>query len=226
MTWDEFFADLERRQKYGVDIMPYPHPVLRYKAVPVEHFGEELQKVVRIMFERMYEWKGVGLAAPQIGLPLRIFVTNHTVKVAEGRPGIEHNPKQELVFINPTIQVKEAKNKPARMVEDYEGCLSLIGLNRPVRRANTITFTAQKANGDIFKGEYNGLVARIIQHENDHLDGKLFIDHLDGQAKEGVPEWLTYLTGHFEGAQRFGTFKSIEEEEAIVKELEKLAKPQ
>jgi len=223
MTWDDFFKDVDRRRTKGVDVLPYPHPALRYPAVPVLRFGPELRAAIRLMFCIMYERRGVGLAAPQIGLPLQFFVLNHTVKQKEGSHETDYDPKKEMVFINPTVAVKESRGRPPKMVPEMEGCLSILGLNRVVVRANTVTFKAKRSDGEDFKGEFNGLVARILQHEYDHLHGRLFVDALDEEQKSGVSGWLNYECGHFEQSQKYGTFKSIEEEKAILKELEKLA---
>lgn len=223
MTWDGFFKDIDRRRTKGLDIVPYPHPALRHPAVTVQRFGAELRSVIRLMFEIMYERHGVGLAAPQIGLPFQLFVVNHTVKRKEDSASVEYETKRELVFINPVVEVKASKSRQPKLVADMEGCLSIMGLSRVVVRPNTVTFTAQDGDGEKFKGEYNGMVGRIIQHENDHLNATLFVDLLDEQQKASVPAWLNYLCGHFEIEQRNGVFKSIEEEKEILKELEKLA---
>ena len=170
-----------------------------------EPFGPELRTLIRLMFDTMYDCRGVGLAAPQLGLPLQVFVVNHTCRQKEGMPETEHDPKKEMVFINPTIEVKESRNRPAKIVLDGEGCLSMPGLYGHVPRPNTIVFEAVNEDQEKKRGEYNGMVARIIQHENDHLHGRLFIDHLDEKQKEGVPGWLDYLSCQFEFMQKFTT---------------------
>ena len=225
MTWNDFFADVERRKAKGCDVVPYPHPALRHQAVPIITFGPEVKSLARLMFEIMYERRGVGLAAPQIGLPLQIFVVNYTVKQKEGSYEIEYDPKKELVFVNPTVEIKKAPNrlKPINYKVDMEGCLSIDGYKGEVSRPNTVSFRAKKVDGADFKGEYGGHVSRIIQHENDHLNGKLFVDILEEKDKEGLPGWLNYLCTQFEYEQKFGTFKSIDEERDLLKELEKLA---
>ena len=131
----------------------------------------ELRDMVAQMFELMYAHEGVGLAANQVDLPYRLFIANPT--------GDSNQRDAEHVFINPVL--KGGKGQ----VEGEEGCLSIPGVLGPVVRKEKITIEAYTLSGEQFVGELEGLVARIVQHETDHLDGKLFIDRLPpAQAAE------------------------------------------
>jgi peptide deformylase len=116
------------------------------------------------MFDLMYEHEGVGLAANQVDLPYRLFVAN-----PEGDP---NETDSEAVFINPVLSGGRG------LEEDEEGCLSIPGIRAPVTRNATIKIEAYDLDGNEIAGELEGLMARIAQHETDHLDGTLFIDRL------------------------------------------------
>jgi peptide deformylase len=148
-----------------MQIVPFPHPALRYKSVDITRIDDNLRAIVDQMFQLMYEAKGIGLAANQVGLPLRLFVVN-----ASGEKG---DKDEEVVFINPVI-----RNRKGQAVGE-EGCLSLPGLYADVSRAEEIVVEAFDLEGQAFRAKVDDLVARVIQHENDHLDGVLFIDRLD-----------------------------------------------
>jgi peptide deformylase len=124
----------------------------------------ELRKIVAQMFDLMYEHEGVGLAANQVDLPYRLFVAN-----PEGKPD---DRKHEGVFINPVLSGGRG------LEEDEEGCLSIPGIRAPVTRNATIKIEAYDLEGNEVRLEAGGLLARIFQHETDHLDGTLFIDRL------------------------------------------------
>jgi peptide deformylase len=145
-------------------ILHYPDKRLRNPGLPVEDFGSELQELVDDMAETMYAAPGVGLAAPQIGESKRLFI----VDVATG----DDEPSDLRVFVNPKIVERDGE------VVWEEGCLSFPGLHEEVRRAERIKVRAQDRHGDPFELEADGLLAIAIQHENDHLEGKLMIDHL------------------------------------------------
>lgn len=139
----------------------YGDPVLRVKAEPVTAFDDSLEELVDRMKDDMYDEDGIGLAAPQIGESVRLFITDHTAG--------EHEP---LIFVNPEITwYSEEKS-------DYdEGCLSIPGINVLINRPSSISVKAQDVTGKEFVMEHiEGLLARVIQHENDHLDGILFVD--------------------------------------------------
>lgn len=156
-------------------IINFPHPTLRHKSKPLQRVNAEIGKIVREMFELMYAAGGVGLAANQVDLPFRLFIANLASDPAEG---------QELVFINPVL------SQPQGNEEKEEGCLSLPELYGPVKRPETIHMNAYTLNGDEIDTDLSGLAARVAQHETDHLDGVLFIDHLSDTNALAVKEAL------------------------------------
>lgn len=141
-------------------IIAYPDPVLRKKCEPVREFGEALERLVERMRFLMHEQNGVGLAGPQVGLPLRIFIWNPT-----------GDPAQDRVSINPVIE------NLVGQVEAEEGCLSIPDVTVRVKRASTAKLTAMDVDGSTYTLEGENLAARIWQHENDHLDGRLILDY-------------------------------------------------
>jgi peptide deformylase len=145
-------------------ILHYPDKRLRELAQPVTRFDAELTRLLDDMAETMYAAPGVGLAASQIGVALQVFL----VDVSHG----DDQPSDLRVFINP--QIIETVGE----VCYEEGCLSFPGIHEEVRRAERVTVRAQDAQGQAFELEAEGLLAIAIQHENDHLNGKLMVDHL------------------------------------------------
>lgn len=135
--------------------------VLRKKCEPVKEITPEMKNIFNEMFDTMNEAEGVGLAAPQVGISQRFFVA-----VADD--------DVRRVFVNPQII-----STSAEMGDYEEGCLSLPGFNESIRRPTKVTVQAMDENGKKFTLEADGLLARIIQHENDHLDGVLYIDRGD-----------------------------------------------
>jgi peptide deformylase len=144
-------------------ILKYPDPVLARKADPVTVFDKELQKLTDDMFQSMYAAEGIGLAAPQIGLSKRLFIVDTS---------LGKNQDERLVLINPEIIEREGKQ-----VEE-EGCLSLPDIRDKVSRAFRVRMRAQDVRGKWFEIDGDELLARAFQHENDHLDGILFIDRI------------------------------------------------
>ena len=144
-------------------ITKYGEAVLEHAAKPVEKFDEELQRLCGDMFESMYALQGVGLAAPQIGLGIRLAV----IDVSSGK-----NPEARLVLANPEIIHLEGEQR------EEEGCLSLPGFRGNVIRPQYVTVRAQDATGKTYEMRGEGLLARAFCHEIDHLDGILFIQHL------------------------------------------------
>lgn len=145
-------------------IVKYGNPVLETKAKDVTDFGSpELQKLVDDMFDSMYAAKGVGLAAPQIGVSKRITV----IDTSNGE-----NPAEKLVLINPEITKKEGTQT------GEEGCLSLPTFREQVTRAKRATVKAQNIKGEFFEMTGEDLLARAFQHETDHLNGILYISHV------------------------------------------------
>ena len=145
-------------------IVKYGNPVLERPAETVTDFDTpELHKLLEDMFESMYAAKGVGLAAPQIGIGRRIAVID---------PTNGEDPAQRLVLINPEI----VKVEGAQVGE--EGCLSIPGFREQVKRAKRVTIRAQDASGAFFEKTGEDLVARAFLHETDHLNGRLYINHV------------------------------------------------
>jgi peptide deformylase len=150
-------------------IVNYPHPSLRHPGVPVKAIDNRVRSYVQEMLALMYEGKGLGLAAPQVGLPLQIFVMNLKADPAER--------DTERAYINPQIIERRGS------VEGEEGCLSFPGLYGKVRRARSIRFQAYNISGELLDLSVSELEARVVQHEVDHLHGELFIDKMGSIAK-------------------------------------------
>ncbi len=149
-------------------------PVLREKAKPVEEINGQLQRLIDDMAETMYEAKGLGLAANQIGITKRLFVLDLAQR--EGKPEL-------LVFINPEIIEKEGE------IVEEEGCLSIPGYAAKVRRFSRVLVRALDREGKPFEMELEGLGARAIQHEIDHLNGILYVDYLSTLKKQLFKKW-------------------------------------
>jgi len=154
-------------------ILEFPDPRLRTRAVPVEHVDDDLRQLIRDMFETMYEAPGIGLAASQVDVHRRFLVCD--VSEEKNRP---------LVFINPEILEREGEETC------QEGCLSIPGIYAEVSRAERIRVRALDADGQVFEMDADGLLAVCIQHEIDHLDGKLFVDYLSPLKREMVKRKL------------------------------------
>ena len=144
-------------------IVKFGDPVLETPAKPIDKFDEELQKLVADMFESMYAARGVGLAAPQSGISLRLAV----IDLTDGK-----NPEAKIVCANPEIIHAEGEQR------EEEGCLSLPGFRGYVVRPQYVTVRAQDAGGKEFQMRSEQLLARAFCHEIDHLNGRLFIAHL------------------------------------------------
>lgn len=162
------------------EILTFPDSFLRLKAKPVKKFDKELQTLVDDMFETMRAEPGVGLAAPQIGESLQLVVIEYAEE-PEDEDAPEPKPKR-YVLINPEIVERSEE-----MVEGMEGCLSVPGFVGKVERNEKITVKALTRHGKPQKVKAEGWVARIIQHELDHLDGVLYIDRAS-EMYEPVPE--------------------------------------
>ena len=155
-------------------ILEFPNPNLRKIAVPVTSFDNDLKCLIDNMFETMYEANGIGLAATQVDVHKRLLVLD----VSE-----ERNDPQ--VFVNPTIDVIESE------LSDYdEGCLSVPGFYETVSRPKKIKVSAQDKEGSQFEIEADGVLSVCIQHEIDHLDGKLFVDYLSSLKRNRIIDKL------------------------------------
>jgi peptide deformylase len=154
-------------------ILEFPDPRLRARALPVTRFDAELGRLVADMFETMYAAPGIGLAAPQIDVQLRLLV----IDISEER-------NQPLVLINPEILSREG------VAVTEEGCLSVPGIFDEVQRAAKIRVRAQDRNGELFERDYEGTLAVCVQHEMDHIEGKLFVDYLSDLKRERIRKKL------------------------------------
>ena len=152
------------------DVVLFPDPVLRRETEEITAFDDELRGVVEAMFERMFESQGVGLAAPQVGLSMRLFVLNDE--------GDRDKPERNLALINPTI-----KSFGGKKTRHEEGCLSLPGVHADITRPEKCVVHHFDVEGNEVEKEYDGFVARIIQHEYDHLQGVLLVDRMTPSDK-------------------------------------------
>ncbi len=175
-----------------MQIVQYGHPALRWKAKPIQSINEELRSVVGEMFDLMYSAKGIGLAANQVGLPLRFFIVNVTADPAE--------KDEEIVFLNPRIRRRKGTTT------GEEGCLSLPGLYANVDRAEEIVIEAFDLEGAGFEMDLDDLPARVVQHETDHLDGVLFVDRLAPDDRLKVEPRLLGFESDFRKQQSTGQF--------------------
>jgi len=156
-----------------LEILEYPDPRLRTRAAPVERVDEQVRCLVEDMLETMYAAPGVGLAASQVNVHRRIIV----VDVSEERD-------TPYVLINPTIEILGGEQ------ESQEGCLSVPGFYEIVTRAEHIRVKALDRNGRGFNVEANGMLAVCIQHECDHLEGRLFVDYLSNLKRQRIRKKL------------------------------------
>jgi peptide deformylase len=159
-------------------IVKYGNPVLEKPSEKVTVFDEQLKKLIGDMFESMYAARGVGLAAPQIGIARRIAVVDVTFK---------EDPDAQIVLINPEIIHKEGRHSQS------EGCLSIPDFRENVSRAQTVTIRAQDVSGKIFEKTGDDLLARAFQHETDHLNGKLYISHISALKRDLIKRKIRKL---------------------------------
>lgn len=154
-------------------ILHYPDPRLRTKAAAVDAVDDSVRTLIDNLLETMYDASGIGLAATQVNVHRRVLV----VDVSERRD-------QPLAFVNPRIEQAEGEQ------ERDEGCLSVPGFFEPVRRAERIRVAALNRQGETFALEADGLLAVCIQHECDHLDGKLFVDYISNLKRQRIKRKL------------------------------------
>jgi peptide deformylase len=153
-------------------IVMYGDPVLRQRAKDIEP-GTDIKPLVADMFETMHGANGIGLAAPQIGKSIRLFIVDGTS--LEDEPGMEDFKK---VFVNPTI-IQEIGTP----WEFEEGCLSIPNIREKISRKEKLNIRYHDENWNLHEEEYDGMKARIIQHEYDHIEGKMFVDYLPALKK-------------------------------------------
>jgi peptide deformylase len=159
-------------------IVKYGNPVLEKAAEPVTVFDGELQKLIADMFESMYAARGVGLAAPQIGIAKRLAVIDVTFK---------EDPDAKLVLVNPEILHSEGRNR------QNEGCLSIPDFREQVTRGRKVTVKAQDMHGKWFEKTGEDLLARAFLHETDHLNGKLYISHISALKRDLIKRKIRKL---------------------------------
>lgn len=155
-------------------ILEFPDPRLRTLAKPVEDVNDDIRRIIDDMFETMYEAPGIGLAATQVDIHLQIIVID-----------VSENKDEPLVFINPEIEVLDS--------DDFsyeEGCLSVPGFYEEVTRPEHVRVRALDRNGEAFEIKPQGLLAVCIQHEIDHLNGKLFVDYLSNLKRQRIRKKL------------------------------------
>lgn len=150
-------------------IVKYGDPVLEMPAATITVFDGDLKRLADDMFESMYAAHGVGLAAPQIGISKRIAVIDVTFK---------EDPEAKLILVNPEIIKRQGKQSGT------EGCLSLPEFRETVNRANVVTVRAQDLEGKWFEKTGEGLLARALLHETEHLMGKLYISHISALKRD------------------------------------------
>jgi len=150
-------------------VLEYPDSRLRIKAKPVKQIDDGIRRLVDDMFETMYAAPGIGLAATQVNVAKRVLVVD-----------VSEEKNDPMCFINPEILQRSGEE------ELEEGCLSVPGVYEKVTRAEYVTIKALDREGEPFELETNGLLAVCVQHEIDHLDGKLFVDYLSGIKRQRI----------------------------------------
>lgn len=175
-----------------LSIVAYGDPVLRKKGKPLEKDFPQLKELIANMWETMYNANGVGLAAPQIGLPIRLFIVDTSPFADDEELTPEEQEKLKnfkKVFINPVIEEETGSNWAFN-----EGCLSIPDIREDVSRKDTIEISYLDENFKAHKASYDGLLARVIQHEYDHIEGILFTDKLSSLKKRLLKGKLTNIS--------------------------------
>lgn len=192
----------------SLQIVIYPHPSLRHVSKPLKRVDAQLHAIVDRMFELMYAHQGVGLAANQVALPYRLFVTNVT--------GDPEQKEVERVYINPVVSGGKGT------AEAEEGCLSIPGVHGDVKRAERITVQAYDRKGHEVVEQLDELSARVVQHETDHLDGILFTDRLSPTGQMSVREALAEFELEFRSRREVGEMPDDTQIASELAELERL----
>lgn len=157
-----------------LEILEFPDPRLRTRAEPVERVDDHIRELITNMFETMYEAPGIGLAATQVNVHQRLLVMD-----------VSEDKSEPRVFINPEYEILDEE-----LGEYDEGCLSVPGFYETVSRPQRIRVTALDRDGESFTCELEGLAAICLQHEVDHLDGKLFVDYLSPLKRQRIRKKL------------------------------------
>lgn len=166
-------------------IVAYGDPILKKVAVEISKDFKDLDILIKNMFETMYKSHGVGLAAPQIGQSIRLFIVD-TNPFADDYPDAKEFTQ---VFINPEIIEENGTNWIFN-----EGCLSIPGIREDVSRKPNLKIRYYDENWNEFEKEFSGIIARVIQHEYDHIEGKLFIEHISTLKKTLIKGKLTDIS--------------------------------
>lgn len=166
----------------------YGNPILRKRAIPVEEITDDLRQLVRDMIETMESKDGLGLAAPQVERSLRLFLVSIPKEDEHGNMK-RGEPK---IFINPVFSSPSEEE-----VEIIEGCLSIPGIYESAWRPESIFVEAMNLKGETFKRKLSGMEARVAMHENDHLNGALFVDRIKGKKRNRLTDLLTALKKKF-----------------------------
>ena len=189
-----------------MEIINFPHPTLRHTSKPIVRVDAELRKIVTEMFDLMYKAKGIGLAANQVNLPLQMFVINLAAEKGKG---------EEMVFINPVV------SSPKGSAEANEGCLSLAGIEAMVSRPDQIHVSAYNLAGETIDQTFKGFLARVIQHEYDHIKGVMFIDRISESEKRLIEGEIEEFELEFEAARTAGSIGSDEDIKKYINDIEK-----
>ena len=198
-------APVRFRSSLVLRIVPYPHPALRYESRPVSQIDDDLRAKVRAMFDLMYASRGVGLAANQVAIPYQFFILNLTADPEQ--------KDEERVFINPEIVKRHSS------IEEEEGCLSFPSLYFKVKRARKIKLRAFDLTGNAIEVDADDLLSRALQHETDHLSGRLYIDLLGPTRPASIQGKLRELETSFQQAQASGEYPPDDE---IIRMLDNL----
>jgi peptide deformylase len=177
----------------NLSIIPHPHPTLRVRSKPIKRVDAQLRNLVDQMLDLMYEENGVGLAANQVDLPIRLFVAN---------PSGERGDGEELILLNPELQMPKGNET------QQEGCLSLPDLYGQVKRPKSIRLSAYDLKGNSIERTVDGFLARVLQHENDHLDGVMFIDRMTDEGRRELIDDIDELETDFRSKQNSGAIES------------------
>ena len=185
-----------------LEILEWPHPLLRASSQAVIDFDDSLARWVDLMWATMYDAEGVGLAAPQVGLPFRLFIMDCDVR------STSHGP---LVCVNPKLSKHEEE------IDSVEGCLSFPGLRVTTPRASRVTLHAQDLTGRVFELELQNLDAICAQHELDHLNGLSFLDHLGPlEKRHALDQYLQELVALQERRYRASIALTIDRVNALL----------
>lgn len=189
-------------------IVAYGDPILRKEADEIEKDFENLEDLIENMFETMEQANGVGLAAPQIGLSIRLFIVD-TSPFADSK-GLSEDERNDLkdfreVFINPIITEEEGEPWGFE-----EGCLSIPGINEDVRRKSTVTIEYFNRDWKLVEKTFSGLIARVIQHEYDHIEGILFTDKINALKRRLLSRKLENISRGIVDASYQMTFYKLQ----------------